>query len=70
MIVLPPDFLKGSCDPNSANAEKPYRLYRMFWGLLSYSFFKDPEYLRRKESHTVRDDHRELLPACVIQVIL
>jgi hypothetical protein len=64
---MPPDFLKGSCDPHPANSEK--RLYRMFWGLLSeLCLFRDPEYLRRKESRTVRDDLREILPACVIQV--
>ena len=69
VIALPPDFLKGSCDAHPANAEKRHRLYRMFWGLLTeLCFFKDPEYLRGKERRTVRDDRREILPTCVIQV--
>ena len=31
-------------------------------------YIRDPEYMRRKESRTVRDDNREILPLCVIEV--
>ena len=69
VIDVPPDFPKGSCDAHPANAEKRHRLYRMFWGLVTeLCLFKDPEYLCRKERKTVRDDRREILPTCVIQV--
>ena len=66
---MPPDFLHGSCDPHPANDEKRHRLYRLFWGLMSdIGYFRDPEYLRRKEARTARDDTREILPPCVIEV--
>ena len=69
VIVLPLDFLKGSCDPHPANDEKRHRLYRMFWRLLvSLGLWNDPEYILRKEIRTVRDERREILPECVTQV--
>ena len=68
IIDMPPDFLRSSCDQHPENAEKRHHLYRMFWRLLTELFFNDPEYLRRKEAGTVRDDLREILPLCVIQV--
>jgi len=71
VVDMPPDFLKGSCDAHPANAEKRHRLYRMFWRLLNdLCVWQDPEYLRRKERRTVRDDRRDILPPCIIQVIL
>ena len=69
VITMPPDFLQGSCDPHPANDEKRHRLYRLFWGLMSdVGYFRDPEYLRRKQTRTVCDDNREILPLCVIEV--
>ena len=69
VISLPPDFLKGSCDAHAANDEKRHRLYKMFWGLLNdLGLWRDPEYLQRKEERTERDDRREILPHCVIEV--
>ena len=69
IISVPPDFLKGSCDAHPENAEKRYGLYRKFWGLLNdLGVWRDPEYLRRKERRTVRDDRRDVLPACVLKV--
>ena len=66
VIALPPDFLKGSCDPHPANDEKRHRLYRMFWRLLdSLGLWNDPEYILRKETRTVWDNRREILPECV-----
>ena len=68
--TLPPDFLKGSCDPHLANAEKRHRLYNLFWWILSdIGVWRDPEYLQRKEERTVRDDCRDIHPPYVIQVI-
>lgn len=66
---MPPEFLEGSCDAHPANDEKRHRLYRLFWCLLTdMCFFRDPEYLRRKEGRTVRDDRREILPMCIVEV--
>ena len=31
-------------------------------------YFRDPEYLQRKEARTARDNTREILPLCVIEV--
>ena len=71
VIVLPPDFLKGSCDPHPANDEKRFQLYRKFWRLLnSLDVWRDEEYLQRKTRRTVRDDKREIMPACVIEVCI
>ena len=68
---MPPDFLHGSCDPHPANDEKRYRLYRLFWSLMSdIGYFRDPEYVSMKETRTVSDDTREILPRCVLEVIL
>ena len=65
-IILPPDFLIGSCDAHPANAEKRHDLYRQFWRLLSdLGVWRDPEYLMRKERRTVRDDRREIMPTCI-----
>ena len=69
VIALPPEFLKGSCDPHLANAEKRHRLYHLFCRMLSdICVWRDPEYLQRKEERTVRDDRRDIHPPCVIQV--
>ena len=69
IITVPPDFLKGSCNAHPVNAEKRHGLYRKFWGLLNdLGVWRDPEYLRRKERRTVRDDRRDVLPACVLKV--
>ena len=70
VIALPPDFLRGSCSPHPANAEKRHRLYRMFWGLLKdLGLWRDEEYLHKKSQRTVIDDRRDILPHCVIKVI-
>ena len=66
---MPPDFLQGSCDPHPANDEKRHKLYRLFWGLMSdIGYFRDPEYLQQKEARTAREDNREILLLCVIEV--
>lgn len=71
VIALPPDFLKRSCDPHPANNEKWYQLYRKFWGLLSsLGVWRDEEYLCRKATRTVRDDRRDIMPVCVIEVYI
>ena len=70
VIVLPPDFLRGSCSPHPANDEKRYVLYRKIWGLLNdVGLWKDDDYLSRKEEKTARDDKRDVMPDCVIKVI-
>ena len=69
VIALPPDWLRGQCDPHDANAEKRCLFYRKFWGLLrDLGLWDDPEYVRRKERRTARDDRREIMPNCVIIV--
>ena len=69
MISLPPDFLRGSCGPHPANAEKRHCLYYKFWGLLQdLGVWRDETYLERKEERTVRDDRRDIMPFCVITV--
>lgn len=69
IIQKPPDFLRGACDPHPANAEKRYMLYRKFWRCLkALGVWQDAEYLQRKEFRTARDDKRDIMPDCVIQV--
>ena len=69
VIEQPPDFLVGSCDPHPANSEKRHNLYRDFWRLLrDLCVWNDQEYSRRKETRTVRDDRREIMPTCIIMV--
>ena len=69
VIALPPEFLRGYCSPHPANDEKRYRLYRLFWALLStLGVWRDEEYLQMKESRTSRDDRREIIPKCIITV--
>ena len=69
LIINPPDFLKGSCGPHSANAGKRHRLYRLFWRLLSnVGYWNDEEYLQRKAERTTTSDRRELIPQCIIEV--
>ena len=71
VVVLPPDFLRGSASPHDANAGKRHELYRQFWKLLrDLGVWRDEEYLARKEQRTVRDDRRDILPNCIIQVII
>ena len=63
--------LRGSCSPHPANDEKRYVLYKKFWGLLNdVGLWKDNDYLSRKEEKTVRDDKRDVMPDCVIKVII
>ena len=70
VIANPPDFLRGSCSPHPANDGKRYRLYRFFWSLLrDLGIWSDKEYLQRKQERTVRDDHRDIMPKCIIKVI-
>ena len=41
----------------------------MLWGLLNkLELWRDPEYLKKKEERTARDDRRDILPQCVLQV--
>ena len=71
VVAFPPDFLRGSCSPHPANSEVRYVLYRKFWGLLKdLGVWKDEEYLSRKQQRTVRDDRRDVMPNCVIEVII
>ena len=71
MIALPPDFLRGSSGPHPANDEKRHRLYRLFWRLLKdLGLWRDDEYIQRKELRTTRDDKRDIIPKCVIMVIV
>ena len=66
----PPEFLRGSCCPHPANAEKRYTLYRKFWGLLKdLGVWRDESYLIKKQQRTARDDRRDIMPDYVIQVI-
>ena len=69
MIALPPDFLRGSCSPHPANAEKRHMLYCKFWRLLKdMGVWRDEEYVRRKQEKTEKDDRREIIPQCIIMV--
>ena len=69
VITRPPNFLRGSCDPHEANGEKRHRLYRKFWRCLNgLGVWRDEEYLRKKEGRTVRDDRRDIMPDCVLEV--
>ena len=44
-------------------------LYRKFWRCLNtLGVWRDRDYLRRKELRTDRDDHRDIMPDCVIDV--
>ena len=52
-----------------SSGPKQHRLYRLFWKLLKdLGVWGDEEYLQRKEGRTVRDDRREIIPACIITV--
>ena len=69
IIEQPPDFLRGSCDPHPANAEKRHMLYKKFWQCLNtLGVWRDEEYIRKKELRTARDDRRDIMPDCVIYV--
>ena len=69
IVVSPPDFLRGSCDPHPANSEKRHMLYKKFWRCLStIGVWNDEIYLRRKEEQTARNDRREIIPSCIIEV--
>ena len=71
MIQRPPDFLRGSCDPHPANAEKRHLLYKKFWRCLNtLGVWRDEEYLYRKEARTARDDRRDIIPDCILAVSL
>ena len=70
IVQLPPDFLRGSCGPHPANANKRFRLYKLFWGLLKdVGVWRAEEYLRRKEKRTRRGDRREIIPHCIKEVM-
>ena len=44
-------------------------LYRKFWRCLkTLGVWRDEDYLSRKETRTARDDKREIMPDCVIEV--
>ena len=44
-------------------------LYRKFWRCLDrLGVWRDEGYLRRKEGRTRRDDRRDVMPDCVIEV--
>lgn len=69
VILLPPDFLRGSAGQHPANDGKRQRLYRMFWRLLSdLGVWRDQEYLARKEARTTEHKKCEMIPRCVITV--
>ena len=69
VVVQPPNFLRGSCDPHPANSEKRHMLYRKFWRCLSsLGVWRDDGYLRRKEARTVREDRRDIIPDCIVEV--
>ena len=69
VVQLPPDFLRGTCAPHATNNEKRHRLYHLFWKLLKdLGVWRDTEYLGRKAQRTTRDDRRDILPQCVIEV--
>jgi hypothetical protein len=71
VILLPPDFLRGSCSQHPANYiyGKRERLYKMFWRLLSdLGVWGDEGYLIRKEARTTAHKRCEMLPRCVITV--
>lgn len=69
VVVLPPAFLRGSCSPHPANDEKRYRLYRLYWRVLSdLRVWCDEEYLERKAARTSISDRREIIPNCVTTV--
>ncbi len=69
VVQQPPTFLQGSCDPHPANAEKRHRLYKLFWRCLNtLGVWQDEEYLTTKELRTARDDRRDIMPRCVIEV--
>ena len=69
IVMKPPNFLRGSCDPHPANSEKRHMLYKKFWRCLStLGFWRDEAYLRRKESRTQREDKREIIPDCIVEV--
>ncbi len=66
IVVKPPDFLRGSCDPHPANAGKRHMLYRKFWRCLNtLGVWRDREYQKRKE---MRDDRRDIMPDCIMDV--
>ena len=69
VILIPPDFLVGTCGPHPAIDERRHRLYRKFWRLLlDLGVWNDEDYLRRKEARTSCLDKREFIPSCIIQV--
>ena len=65
VIRFPPEFLRGSCSPHPANAEKRYTLYRKFWGLLKdLGVWRDESCLIKKQQRTAKDDRRDIMPDC------
>ena len=69
IILQPPVFLRGSCDPHPANSEKRHMLYKKFWRCLStLGVWKDEGYLQHKETRTAREDKRDIMPKCIVEV--
>ena len=69
IILQPPVFLRGSCDPHPANSEKRHMLYKKFWRCLStLGVWKDEGYLQHKETRTAREDKRDIMPKCIVVV--
>ena len=71
IILQPPVFLRGSCDPHPANSEKRHMLYKKFWRCLStLGVWKDEGYLQHKETRTAREDKRDIMLKCIVDKLL
>ena len=69
VVQSPPAFLVGSSAAHLVNNSKRFKLYRQFWQLLKdIGTWQHPEYLSNKLKITTRDDPREILPLCIVQV--
>ena len=69
IICRPPSFVKGQSGPHARNAQHRYRLYRHFWkALKDLGLWKCEQYLSRKCLITHKDDPREIIPVCVVNV--
>ena len=71
IISQAPSWLRGSAAPALTNAAKRYRLYRRFWTLLGQlGVWNHPAYLTSKGQKTTTQDPREIMPECVVKVLL
>ena len=69
VIALPPHFLVGSAEASLGNTTKRFNMYRKFWSLLkTLGLWNCEVYLMRKSARTSRDDPREIIPQCIVQV--